>query len=139
MSWNNGEKINEDYISKEKGWKRKVEMKLTCSILGFENVYNLEGPPLLGRLPNPPPLTSVEFKEEMERGAVVVDARTPPAFGGAHIKGSYSIWLEGCTTSNSGLIAAKTSWYSMCGMTMSGKKGILRALYTSMSGNSRAG
>jgi len=26
---------------------------------------------------------------------VVVDARTPPAFGGAHIKGSYSIWLEG--------------------------------------------
>ena len=57
--------------------------------------YNLEGPPLLGRLPNPPPLTPVGFKEEMERGAVVVDARTPPAFGGAHIKGSYSIWLEG--------------------------------------------
>ena len=68
MSWNNGKKINEDYIAKENGWKRKVEIKLTCSILGFENVYNLEGPPLLGRLPNPPPLTSVEFKEEMERG-----------------------------------------------------------------------
>ena len=50
---------------------------------------------MLGRLPTPPPLTPVEFKEEMERGAVVVDARTPPAFGGAHIKGSYSIWLEG--------------------------------------------
>lgn len=57
--------------------------------------YNLEGLPLLGRLPNPPPLTPVEFKEERRRGAVVVDARTPPAFGGAHIKGSYSIWLEG--------------------------------------------
>ena len=57
--------------------------------------YNLEGPPLLGRLPIPSPLTPVEFKEEMERGAVVVDARTPSAFGGAHINGSYSIWLEG--------------------------------------------
>jgi len=68
MSWNNGKKINGDYIAKENGWKRKVEMKLTCSILGFKNVYNLEGPPLLGRLPNPAPLTSVEFKEEMERG-----------------------------------------------------------------------
>lgn len=26
---------------------------------------------------------------------MVVDARTPPAFGGAHITGSYSIWLGG--------------------------------------------
>ncbi len=43
LSWNNGKKINEDYISKENGWKRKGEMKLTCSILGFENVYNLDG------------------------------------------------------------------------------------------------
>jgi hydroxyacylglutathione hydrolase len=31
----------------------------------------------------------------MERGAVVVDTSYPAAFGGAHIKGSYSIWLEG--------------------------------------------
>lgn len=57
--------------------------------------YNLEGAPLLHKLPSPPPLTPIEFKNEMERGALVVDVRTPPAFGGAHIKGSYSIWLEG--------------------------------------------
>ena len=44
--------------------------------------------------------------------------------GLAHIKGSYSIWLEGCTTSNSGLTVARMSRYSMCGMRMSGKKGI---------------
>lgn len=50
---------------------------------------------MLGRLPKPSPLSPIEFKEEMRRGAVVVDARTSPAFGGAHIKGSYSIWLEG--------------------------------------------
>jgi len=58
--------------------------------------YNLEGPPTMGRLPSPPPLTPDEFKDSMEReGAIVVDARTPPSFGGAHIRGSYSIWLEG--------------------------------------------
>jgi hydroxyacylglutathione hydrolase len=57
--------------------------------------YNLEGAPLLRKLPIPTPLTPLEFKDVMELGAVVVDARTPPAFGGAHIKGSYSIWLEG--------------------------------------------
>ena len=57
--------------------------------------YNLEGPPLLGCLPLPAPLTPAEFREEMERGAVVIDTSYPAAFGGAHIKGSYSIWLEG--------------------------------------------
>jgi hydroxyacylglutathione hydrolase len=57
--------------------------------------YNLEGPPLLHGLPSPVPLTPAEFKNEMEKGAVVVDASWPAAFGGAHIKGSYSIWLDG--------------------------------------------
>ncbi|MBI2830946.1 MAG: MBL fold metallo-hydrolase [Chloroflexi bacterium] len=57
--------------------------------------YNLEGPPLLGRVPAPPPLTPAEFKSEMEKGAVVVDTSEPAAFGSAHIKGAYSIWLEG--------------------------------------------
>ena len=31
----------------------------------------------------------------MGEGAVVVDTSEPAAFGGAHIKGAYSIWLEG--------------------------------------------
>jgi hydroxyacylglutathione hydrolase len=57
--------------------------------------YNLEGAPLLRKLPVPPLLTPLEFTDKMEGGAVVVDTRTPPAFGGAHIKSSYSIWLEG--------------------------------------------
>lgn len=57
--------------------------------------YNLEGPPFLGCLPLPVPLPPAAFKKEMERGAVVVDTSYPAAFGGAHIKGSYSIWLEG--------------------------------------------
>lgn len=57
--------------------------------------YNLEGPPLLGCMPFPSPLTPAEFRKQMEGGAVVVDTSEPAAFGGAHIKGSYSIWLEG--------------------------------------------
>lgn len=57
--------------------------------------YNLQGPPLLQGLPVPKLLSPDEFKAEMEKGAVVVDTRMPHSFGGAHIKGSYSIWLEG--------------------------------------------
>ncbi len=57
--------------------------------------YNLEGPPLLGCLPLPAPLTPAEFRKEIEGGGIVVDTSEPAAFGGAHIKGAYSIWLEG--------------------------------------------
>ncbi len=57
--------------------------------------YNLEGPPLLGRLPSPTPLTPKEFSLEMGKGALLIDTREPAAFGGVHIGGAYSIWLEG--------------------------------------------
>jgi hydroxyacylglutathione hydrolase len=56
---------------------------------------NLQGPPLLGCLPLPAPLSPTEFKRKMEEGAIVVDTSEPAAFGGAHIKSAYSIWLEG--------------------------------------------
>jgi hydroxyacylglutathione hydrolase len=58
-------------------------------------IYNLEGPPLLWCLPLPAPLTPSEFRKAMDKEAVVVDTSEPAAFGGAHIKGAYSIWLEG--------------------------------------------
>ncbi len=57
--------------------------------------YNLEGPPLLGCMPLPSPLNPAEFRGEMEKGTLLVDASEPAAFGGAHIKGAYSIWLDG--------------------------------------------
>jgi len=57
--------------------------------------YNLKGPPLLEHLPNPSPLPPEEFQKQMKLGAVVVDTRMPPAFGGANISDSYSIWLDG--------------------------------------------
>ncbi len=60
--------------------------------------YNLEGPPILRKLPEPRLLSPLEFQELVDDGAVVVDTRTAPAFGSAHIKGSYSIWLGGLPT-----------------------------------------
>jgi hydroxyacylglutathione hydrolase len=57
--------------------------------------YNLEGPSLMRDLPVPALLSPVEFRAEMEKGALVIDTRLPHSFGGAHIKNTYSIWLEG--------------------------------------------
>ncbi len=57
--------------------------------------YNLEGPPLLGSLPDPPPLSPREFHERMKHGALVLDTRTPSAFGAAHIEISYNVWMRG--------------------------------------------
>ena len=56
--------------------------------------YNLEGPPQFNNLPSPPPLMPNEFLKQMKLGAVVVDTRQPPSFGGAYLKDTYSIWLE---------------------------------------------
>ena len=57
--------------------------------------YNLEGPPLLVDLPTPSQLSPAKFKERLEQGALVLDTRSPSAFGGCHIKGSFSLWIEG--------------------------------------------
>ena len=54
-------------------------------------VYNLEGPPLVGTSPTLSPLKPTEFDEKIKKGAYVVDVRAPVAFGGAHMKGSYSL------------------------------------------------
>ncbi len=57
--------------------------------------YNLAGLSLREGMPLPAPLTPGEFRAEIEKGALVVDTRGPAAFGGVHIEGAYSIWLEG--------------------------------------------
>jgi len=76
--------------------KFKLEEKLEFPPY-FEKMeqYNLRGPPLLKRLPVPELFSPEEFRAEMEKGALVVDTRMPHSFGGAHIKGSYGIWLKG--------------------------------------------
>jgi hydroxyacylglutathione hydrolase len=56
---------------------------------------NIEGPSLVSDLPDLVPLSPIEFLEQMKKGAIVVDARSPPSFSGVYIKGSYSMWREG--------------------------------------------
>ena len=91
------ERVLNPFLQKKK--KEFIEFKLSehherPTYFRKMEQYNLEGPPILGHLPNPHSLLPIQFQKQMKLGAVVVDTRTPPAFGGAHIKDSYSIWLE---------------------------------------------
>jgi hydroxyacylglutathione hydrolase len=52
---------------------------------------NQEGPALLSALAEPPALQAREFARRLLEGAMVVDCRSPEAFGGAHIPGSLNI------------------------------------------------
>jgi hydroxyacylglutathione hydrolase len=54
---------------------------------------NLEGPPLLGILREPPPLTTDEFDELIDDGAAVLDTRPPLAYAGGHIEGALNVGL----------------------------------------------
>lgn len=51
---------------------------------------NVQGPPLLGRLPEPPALKPADFDNLREQGAVVVDTRLPEAYS-AHITGALNV------------------------------------------------
>ncbi len=55
---------------------------------------NVEGPPILGSLPVPSPLSPEEFEEGMEN-CQVLDTRMELCFNSGHIPGSLSIWLDG--------------------------------------------
>jgi hydroxyacylglutathione hydrolase len=52
---------------------------------------NQEGPPLLGTLREPPALRVNDFKKAWDAGAVILDCRSPEAFGGAHIPGALNV------------------------------------------------
>lgn len=54
---------------------------------------NMEGPRPLGVLREPPALQPDDFEAELESGAVVVDARSAEAFGGAHIPRALNVGL----------------------------------------------
>jgi hydroxyacylglutathione hydrolase len=55
---------------------------------------NKEGAPSLGCNLNLRPLSPSEFKDMIEKGAIVVDTRPPPGFGVGHIKDSYNVPLS---------------------------------------------
>ena len=56
--------------------------------------WNLNGPPLLTGFPDPAPLSPKAFATQMENGAIAIDTNLPTAFGGAHVKGTYSMLLD---------------------------------------------
>ncbi|MBN2296026.1 MAG: rhodanese-like domain-containing protein, partial [Pirellulales bacterium] len=56
--------------------------------------YNLEGAPPLDKLPCPQPFSPAEFAKGIDEGMLVVDIRSPEAFAGAHVPGSYSLPLD---------------------------------------------
>jgi hydroxyacylglutathione hydrolase len=56
---------------------------------------NLEGPPLVGQLPDLIPYTNRQMKELAGKGAQLLDIRAPGSFGAGYIEGSLSIWREG--------------------------------------------
>ena len=70
-------KINEDHF--QPPYFRRMEK------------YNLEGAPPLGELPRPRPTSAVEFAEAMDDELQAVDVRSPEAFAGAHVPGSFSL------------------------------------------------
>ncbi|MBN1682968.1 MBL fold metallo-hydrolase [Candidatus Bathyarchaeota archaeon] len=78
-------------VNREEFIKIKVTEKHEKSpYFKYMEKYNLEGPPS-SKIPNPPALTPKEFKVAMEKGAKIIDTRSPASFGGAHITSSYSL------------------------------------------------
>jgi hydroxyacylglutathione hydrolase len=57
-------------------------------------VQNLNGAPILGRLPTPIPLRPKDFHSRAKEG-FILDTRMELGFGGGHVPGAQSIWLDG--------------------------------------------
>lgn len=80
----------EEFIAK----KMKEQIERPRYFSKMEEI-NLDGPPLLGRLPDPRPISVLDFRAAMKGNMTVLDVRMPHSFGGAHIDNSLSIWLDG--------------------------------------------
>ncbi|MDG6223196.1 MAG: MBL fold metallo-hydrolase [Candidatus Bathyarchaeota archaeon] len=78
-------------LSKDNFIKQKTtERHQTPPYFKQMEAYNLNGPPILGTITMPHPLTPSEFMKTVET-AYIIDTRTPDAFGAAHIKDSFSL------------------------------------------------
>lgn len=54
---------------------------------------NREGPQPVGVVDPPPALTAAEVADRIDDGAIVLDARSPEAFAGAHVPGALNVGL----------------------------------------------
>jgi hydroxyacylglutathione hydrolase len=65
--------------------------------------YNLNGAPLMRRVPYLKPIPAKILKEMRNEGAQILDLRKPTSYAGGHIPGSLNIWREG--------VAAFAGWF----------------------------
>ena len=65
---------------------------------------NLNGPPLLDRCPVVRDLSPAQVKDEMARGATILDTRDAAAFGGVHIPASINIGFANQTANWIGMV-----------------------------------
>jgi len=65
---------------------------------------NVKGPALLERCPVIRDMSPLQVKEEMDRGAVILDTRDTAAFGGVHIPGSTNIGFAKQTANWIGMV-----------------------------------
>lgn len=56
---------------------------------------NLQGPIILGSLPQAPAMAPKEVQEAQEGGALVLDLRQPHSYAAAHVPRSLNVWLDG--------------------------------------------
>jgi len=83
-------------LSKREFVERKVNERL------YEPPYftvmrrlNKEGPPLIHNLPHLQPYSARDIRSLTDRGAQIVDIRSPTGFAGGHIPRTLNIWREG--------------------------------------------
>ena len=78
--------------------EQKVKEKLPRPpYFSHMEVVNLEAGRLLPSPAGERVLSAKEFHSQLQQG-LVIDTRSPEAFAGAHVHGSYNIWLEGLST-----------------------------------------
>ncbi len=90
-------KTNPQLKKDKKGFvDAKIEEKLyTPPYFKKMEKNNLQGPPLICKLPYLKPLSMHEVKDCMARDAQVIDVRGPTAFAGGHIPNTLNIWKKG--------------------------------------------
>lgn len=90
-------------LEKEQFISRKVqELTYVPPYFTMMERLNRDGPPLLPACRSPAPLTPAAVKTCQEKGAQILDIRSPTGFAAGYIQGSLNIWREG--------IAAYAGW-----------------------------
>jgi glyoxylase-like metal-dependent hydrolase (beta-lactamase superfamily II)/rhodanese-related sulfurtransferase len=83
-------------FSSFKDFARELKSQFPTRPKSFTHIIetNKKGAPLLDTCPMDKAMTPAQFKEEMDRGSLVIDVRDSAGFGGFHIPGSLNIGFE---------------------------------------------